>query len=616
MTRATTTPRRRGRPARWRGGEPGWIRRAARQVRGLWAGEGPGRAAREDSARLSAWAWAADAVLAFVLAAAMVVAALDGGSLVVPRFASEHSDAPAPPERLEVPRAPSEPGLPDATAGDARDPADRGQGLGVLEPPDPADPADPPDPADRTDVCDGLVIADVPRQVVCGPSGEGVATWQLVLAALVAMPLVARRWRPLAAYWAVFIAIVLFHQGARIDDAIPFTFGALLVAAYSAAVYSPHRALAVVSLLVGAGQVLALPDENLPDFRPVYVPFVALVSLGLVANAIHLRQQRARVVAAEQVTASRRAVEQERARIARELHDVVTHNVSVMVIQAGAARMVLDHSPEQARAAMLAVERGGRAAMTELRHVMGLLTMPGSDPAADGGPVPDPDAAMDLSAPARRSAGVPAPAAGPSPATREDAGATGGRGAATGPAAGRSWTGDGPASGDGPPDGGGGTRPDSGVVGVGPVAADELTPQPGLGQLPALASRLRAAGVDVELTTTGAPVSLPAGMDLAAYRVAQEALTNAVKHAAGARVRIGVDFLPAAVRIEVTDTGGWSTVAAASGSGSGLVGLRERLAVYNGSLWVGRRPMGGFGVRAVIPLEDAPLSLEDAPPWY
>ena len=104
------------------------------------------------------------------------------------------------------------------------------------------------------------------------------------------------------------------------------------------------------------------------------------------------------------------------------------------------------------------------------------------------------------------------------------------------------------------------------------------------------------------LTVSGPPVPLPAGVDLAAYRVAQEALTNTVKHAAGASVSISVDYLPGVVRIEVADSGGTSSEPAANGNGRGLIGLRERLAVYGGTLDAGRRITGGYRVRAVIPV--------------
>ncbi|MGW9118589.1 sensor histidine kinase, partial [Streptomyces sp. NPDC055663] len=214
------------------------------------------------------------------------------------------------------------------------------------------------------------------------------------------------------------------------------------------------------------------------------------------------------------------------ARIARELHDVVTHNVSVMVIQAGAARTVMKTSPGQAAEALLAVEAGGRAAMTELRHVMGLLTM------ADEDGDEEPDAGADLAG-----------------------------------------------------------------------TAAELTPQPGLDQLEMLVGRVRDTGLAVDLTVTGSPRPLPPGLELAAYRVVQEALTNTVKHASGATAAVTVEYGLQQLRVEVTDAGGHPGEGANAGSGRGLIGLRERLAVYDGTLNTGRRLTGGYRVEALIPLE-------------
>jgi signal transduction histidine kinase len=188
-----------------------------------------------------------------------------------------------------------------------------------------------------------------------------------------------------------------------------------------------------------------------------------------------------------------------------------------MVIQAGAARKIMDKSPDRAREALLAVEAGGRAAMGELRHVMGLLT-------------------MDLGAES--------------------------------------------------------------------AEPEILAPQPGLDRLEALVGRMRGAGVPVELTVSGAPRRLAAGVELAAYRVVQEALTNTVKHASGADASVRVSYGDDELHVEITDTGGRPGPTAAGGDGRGLIGLRERLAVYGGTLLTGPRPLGGYRVRALIPLED------------
>ncbi len=353
----------------------------------------------------------------------------------------------------------------------------------------------------------GFALGPPPGHVFVGPG-------QLVLAVLTGLPLVMRRRYPLTVFWFVLVATLVFHARVRDPDTALFTFVSCLIAAYSAAVYSPYRARAIASLVLGAALLGVLHDANVPDITAGYVPFFVVLGLGIAANTIHTWKERVAQLQAAQDGATRQAVQRERARIARELHDVVTHNVAVMVVQAGAARKVIDAAPDQARGALLAVEAGGRAALAELRHVMGLLTV----------------------------------------------------------------------SGDGPE----------------PV---ELAPQPGLEQLAALVGRVRDAGTPVELAVTGTPTPLTAGVDLTAYRIVQEALTNTLKHAAGSSVRICVHYADDSVRVEVTDTGGDSTVVDTSGNGRGLVGLRERLAVYGGTLQAGVLPAGGFRVRAVIPIE-------------
>lgn len=415
--------------------------------------------------RPTRWMWAADAILAFVLAGCTLGAAVRQGRGEVPV-----GPVVLPPMAQSSVPAPHRPSIA------------------------------PPPPA------------SVLRHL------ENVQPGQLVLGVLTALPLVVRRRYPLAAFWAVIAASLVFNRRQGGGDPTVYTFLSCAVAAYSAAVYSPYRGRTLTSLVAGAGLLAVFHDENFPSFAPGLVPFLVLLGVGLTANAIHSWKQRLRVLQEEHEAATRLAVDRERSRIARELHDVVTHNVSVMVIQAGAARKVMDTAPDRAREALLAVESGGRTAMAELRHVMGLLTMAGD---------------------------------GPDPATEAD-----------------------------------------------------LAPQPGLDQVPVLTDRLRGSGVRVELAVTGTPVPLPAGADLAAYRVVQEALTNTVKHAAGARVRIGIDHVPGAVHIDVSDTGGTSEAPAGPGGGRGLIGLRERLAVCGGTLTAGERPTGGFRVHAVIPAEE------------
>ncbi|MET9591900.1 histidine kinase [Streptomyces sp. NPDC006516] len=363
------------------------------------------------------------------------------------------------------------------------------------------------------EVAPGVEVA-VPR-----PYGPGGMAFMVTLAAVASGALALRRRYPLGVLCVVTAATL-----ATPHSVMRLTFYAFVIAVYSAAVHSPYRTATLAALPVSVVLVGTSGNSATPIVPNEYIALLILVpmagaAVGLRTWKLRTDEGRTRLSALEREQAEvlRRAVEHERARIARELHDVVTHNVSVMVIQAGAARKIMKASPEQAGEALLAVEAGGRAAMTELRHVMGLLTM---DDRADG--------------------------------TDADAGA-------------------------------------------------ELAPQPGLDQLETLIGRVRDTGLRVSLTVTGPPRPLPPGLELAAYRVVQEGLTNAVKHAVGATAAVTVEYGPQRLRVEVTDTGGHPGVC--TGSGRGLIGLRERLAVYDGTLNTGRRLTGGYRVEALIPLE-------------
>ncbi len=368
------------------------------------------------------------------------------------------------------------------------------------------------------------VVAPGVEVLVPRPSGPAGLALMVTLASIASAALALRRRYPLAVLCVVTAATLATPQ-----SVLRLTFYAFVIAVYSAAVYSPYRvatlaALPVSVLLVGtAGNSLTPIVPNQYIALLILAP-MAVAAVGLRTWKLRSDEGRARLSALEreQAEALRRAVEHERARIARELHDVVTHNVSVMIIQAGAARKIMETSPALAGEALLAVEAGGRAAMTELRHVMGLLTM-------------------------------------------ADEGEESGRGA----------------------------------DGLSPAA--DLAPQPGLDQLETLVGRVRDAGLPVGLTVAGPPRPLPPGLELAAYRVVQEALTNTVKHASGATAAVTVEYGPEWLRVEVTDTGG--RPGAGPGSGRGLIGLRERLAVYDGTLTACPRLTGGYRVEALIPLE-------------
>jgi signal transduction histidine kinase len=355
------------------------------------------------------------------------------------------------------------------------------------------------------------------------------APLMLAAAALTALPLAWRRLYPILV-WLVVIAAIVAVSGTYVP---PVALGTAVYAAYSAITYSRYRNLAIAVVSVVTVFAAAGLGNNLPRFPGRLTAIFAI--LPAAAAGLGIRELRRRLAdstarlrraADEAAAATKRALAAERARIASELHDVVTHNVSVMIVQAGAARKILALSPSDAETALLAVEATGREAMTELRNLLGLLS-----PAADGG----------------------AAAAGPRP----------GGGSAT------------------------------------------LRPQPGLGELDALIGRVSAAGLPVEFQVSGEPRTLSPGADLVAFRVVQEGLTNVLRHAGRAAATVGVEWGEELV-ITVSDDGCGSGPGDGNGGGNGrpgrgLLGLRERLALYGGELAAGPQPGGGWQVRAVMP---------------
>jgi signal transduction histidine kinase len=332
-----------------------------------------------------------------------------------------------------------------------------------------------------------------------------------------AAALLLRRTRPLLAVAGVWLPVAVHAVVTGDGGQGLFLVWPAWVSLYALAAYGSRREL--LAGLAVAVACLAAHNLNDPDGAGAdrmldvlwwdLVLFVAPLVGGLVAGA-----RQARALATEKQLAearARAAVAEERARIARELHDVVTHHVNLVVLQAMAASGQLDRHPERAREALRVIEHSGREALTEMRRLLGVLR-------------------------------------------EEDA-----------------------------------ERP--------------LGPQPGVADVDALVGTARSAGLDVGLAVSGTPRQLPAGLALTVYRIVQEALTNAARHAAGARVGVRLAYAPEVLDVAVVDDGGrHQAPGAPTGSGRGLLGMRERVAAFAGTLEAGPAPEGGFAVRARLPL--------------
>ena len=316
---------------------------------------------------------------------------------------------------------------------------------------------------------------------------------------------------------AASIAAALFADPEQFQDAAAPVLIVVLFLPWCLATYNePRRAVLGLVALEAAGVWANVRlGQGIGDYFFLGLLIAVSWTVGFVLSrrSQHARElsERAQRLESEQIEAATRAVAEERQRIARELHDVIAHSVSVMTVQAGAVRRLLKPEQEKERLALETVEATGRDALTEMRRLVGLLREQGAMP--------------------------------------------------------------------------------------------EFSPQPGLGSIDALLETVRSAGLPVELAIDGAPRELPPGVDLAAYRVVQEALTNALKYGGTAHAWVELHWRDGELELEVANDGRGD--GAGSGGGHGLAGMRERVALYGGEIESGPRDGGGFVVRARLPVAQA-----------
>ncbi len=363
-------------------------------------------------------------------------------------------------------------------------------------------------------VLDGLValVLTVVTQVQIGASRPAAHA-----AMLLTLALAFRRRAPLAV--AVLAGAAVAAQGLAVQP--PSVFGeyvAITLAAYTVAAEATlGRALAGLTAIVAGVVLHDIPTPEYGTAGGMASDLVTPVAFWGIGRAVRIAYVRARAARAEAEAAAARASEltraaiaEERRRLARELHDIVTHSLGVIVLQAQGGRRVLGSREQVVNDALVTIERSGRSALEEMRRLLGLL--------------------------------------------RENGERSG------------------------------------------------IAPPPRLRDLDGLVAGVAEAGLPVDLRVDGDPVELEPGLELSAYRVVQEALTNALKHAPGAYTHVAVRYRPRSLELEISDDGDGGDGTPLAGDGRGLLGMRERVGFYGGVLEHGRQPDGGFRVHATFPL--------------
>ncbi len=348
-----------------------------------------------------------------------------------------------------------------------------------------------------------VLVIGVEVQVALGDSRGWPLVSEAVVGGLVAASVAVRRRWPAAVGFGVQAVLAL--EGPFASLPAGFVSVAWLCALYALAVWTSRRWFLAGLVFFAVTDLVPYEQEA---FRAAgNFTAAVLLAMVLLRSIVGRRERALRIAERERDLARREAVVEERARIARELHDAIAHSVSMMVLQAGAERRVLPPGQESTREVLGTIERIGRSALTEMRRLVGML--------------------------------------------RSD-------------------------------------------------QPDDLAPQPGLADVPELVAGLRGAGLPVDLRIDGERRELPVGIELSAYRVIQEGLTNALKHAASAHVRVHVHYGPGSLELEIADDGTGPSTTVPSG-GHGLVGIRERVALYGGEFQTGQGSDGGFRLRVLLP---------------
>ena len=341
----------------------------------------------------------------------------------------------------------------------------------------------------------------------------------VALVLLQTLPLAARRVAPLGVLVVIDSAIDV-HAALGYEMVQAGTFGSLIALYGVASLTDSRRGIVAALIMVPAFAIFFATNRQDFGAGGIASTCATWAAVWFLGTYIRIRGEQAEAAGEraawlerDRDVRAREAVADERARIARELHDMVGHALNLIVIQAGGAQRVFESRPELARQSLASIESAGRQALSDMERMLEILRV------AEG---PD----------------------------------------------------------------------------------QVLSPQPGLRQVDSLAAHVSEAGLPVEVAVEGSPTELPSSVDLSAYRIVQEALTNSLKHAGASRAKVSIRYGPHSLELEVTDDGRGMSERGPSGDkeGRGLVGMRERVALFGGELSAGPMPEGGFRVLARLPL--------------